>query len=104
MAKASVSTHVLDTTKGAPAAGVRIRLETQRDAKVIASGTTDADGRIKDFARDLEPGVYRIVFETREYMRDAFFAQVTLDVSLADGHTHVPLLLSRFGITSYKGS
>jgi len=104
MAKASVSTHVLDTTKGAPAAGVRIRLETQRDAKVIASGTTDADGRIKDLARDLEPGVYRIVFETREYMRDAFFAQVTLDVSLADGHTHVPLLLSRFGITSYKGS
>lgn len=104
MAKASVSTHVLDTTKGAPAAGVRVRLETQRDAKVLSKATTDADGRIKELARDLEPGVYRIVFETREYMRDAFFAQVTLDVQLGEGHTHVPLLLSRFGITSYKGS
>ena len=104
MAKASVSTHVLDTTKGAPAAGVRVRLETQRDAKVIASATTDADGRIKELGRDLDPGVYRIVFETREYARDAFFAQVTLDVQLAEGHTHVPLLLSRYGITSYRGS
>jgi 5-hydroxyisourate hydrolase len=104
MAKASLSTHVLDTTKGAPAVGVRVRLETQRDAKLLATATTDADGRVKDFARDLDPGVYRIVFETREYARDGFFAQVTLDVQLGEGHTHVPLLLSRFGITSYKGS
>lgn len=104
MAKASVSTHVLDTTKGAPAAGVRVRLETQRDGKVVGTATTDADGRIRELGRDLEPGVYRIVFETREYMKDAFFAQITLDVTLADGHTHVPLLLSRFGVTSYRGS
>jgi 5-hydroxyisourate hydrolase len=104
MAKASLSTHVLDTTKGAPAAGVRVRLETQRDARVIASATTGPDGRIAELGRDLEPGVYRIVFETREYARDAFFAQVTLDVQLGEGHTHVPLLLSRFGVTSYRGS
>jgi 5-hydroxyisourate hydrolase len=104
MAKASVSTHVLDTTKGAPAAGVRVRLETQRDAKVVGTATTDAEGRIRELGHDLEPGVYRIVFETREYMKDAFFAQITLDVTLADGHTHVPLLLSRFGVTSYRGS
>lgn len=104
MAKASLSTHVLDTGRGAPAAGVRVRLETQRDATVIASATTDADGRIRELGRDLEPGVYRIVFETREYARDAFFAQVTLDVQLGEGHTHVPLLLSRFGVTSYRGS
>jgi 5-hydroxyisourate hydrolase len=104
MAKASLSTHVLDTVKGAPAAGVRVRLETQREAKLLGSATTDADGRVRELGRDLEPGVYRIVFETREYMRDSFFAQVTLDVTLTEGHNHVPLLLSRFGITSYRGS
>ena len=104
MAKGSLSTHVLDTTLGKPAAGVRVRLETQKGAKVIATAKTDADGRIKELATGLEPGVYRLVFETREYSADAFFAQVTLDVDLADGHTHVPLLLSKFGITSYRGS
>ena len=104
MAKGSLSTHVLDTTLGKPAAGVRVRLETRRDAKVIATAKTDADGRIKELARDLDPGVYRLVFETREYAADAFFAQVTLDVTLAEGHTHVPLLLSKFGVTSYRGS
>ena len=104
MAKGTLSTHVLDTTTGKPARGVRVRVETQRDAKVIATGKTDADGRIADLARDLEPGVYRIVFETREYASDSFFAQVTLDVVLAAGHTHVPLLLSRYSVTSYRGS
>ena len=104
MAKGSLSTHVLDTTSGKPAVGVRVRLETQRDAKLIASAKTDAEGRIKELARDLDPGVYRLVFETREYAADSFFAQVTLDVNLAEGHTHVPLLLSKFGITSYRGS
>jgi len=95
---------VLDTTSGKPAAGVRVRLETQRDAKLIASAKTDAEGRINELARDLDPGVYRLVFETREYAADAFFAQVTLDVTLAEGHTHVPLLLSRYGVTSYRGT
>ena len=104
MAKASLSTHVLDTTTGRPAAGVRVRLETQRDARVVASAKTDVEGRIKELARDLDPGVYRIVFETREYAADSFFAQVTLDVNVAEGHTHVPLLLSRYGVTSYRGS
>ena len=104
MAKGSLSTHVLDTTSGKPAVGVRVRLETQRDAKLIASAKTDAEGRIKELARDLDPGVYRLVFETREYAADAFFAQVTLDVTLAEGHTHVPLLLSRYGVTSYRGT
>ena len=104
MAKGTLSTHVLDTTTGRPAAGVRVRLETQRDARVIASALTDADGRIKELGRDLEPGTYRIVFETREYAKDSFFAQVSLDVQLADGHTHVPLLLSRYGVSSYRGS
>jgi 5-hydroxyisourate hydrolase len=104
MAKASLSTHVLDTTTGKPAAGMRVRVETQRDGRVVASGQTGADGRIADLARDLDPGVYRLVFETREYAADAFFVQVSLDVRIADGHTHVPLLFSRYGVTSYRGS
>jgi 5-hydroxyisourate hydrolase len=102
MAKASLSTHVLDTTTGRPAAGVRIALEL--GGKSIASGATDADGRIRELAQGLEPGTYRLVFETRAYAPEAFFARIALDVDLADGHTHVPLLLSRFGVTSYRGS
>lgn len=102
MAKASISTHVLDTTSGRPATGLRVEL--QRDERVVASGITDADGRVRELARDLEPGRYRLVFETHVYAADAFFHRVALDVELAPGHTHVPLLLSRYGITSYRGS
>src|ERR1044072_8132805 len=100
----SVSTHVLDTTTGRPATGVRVRLETQRDGRVIASAKTDADGRIKELGRDLEPGTCASVEQTSKDATSSFCAQVTLDVELGDGHTHVPLLLSRYGITSYRGS
>ncbi len=102
MTKASLSTHVLDTTTGMPAAGVRIELT--RDGTSVASGTTDADGRIRELARDLDPGTYRLIFDTHAYATDAFFSKVSLDVELGSGHTHVPLLLSRFGVTSYRGS
>ncbi len=104
MAKGSLSTHVLDTTTGKPATGLRVRLETQRDARVLATAKTDGDGRVRELGKDLDPGVYRLVFETREYSPDVFFVQVTLDVALQEGHTHVPLLLSRYGVTSYRGS
>src|SRR5262249_10081690 len=99
----TLSTHVLDTTTGRPASGVRVRLETQR-GQLIGATRTDADGRIVSFGHEVEPGEYRLVFETREYDREVFFRQVTLDVTLGDGHTHIPLLLSRFGVTSYRGS
>jgi 5-hydroxyisourate hydrolase len=102
MAKASISTHVLDTTTGRPAHGVRIALE--RDGAAVARATTDADGRIRELARDLDPGTYRLIFDTSAYSTDGFFSRVSLDLELADGHTHVPLLLSRFGVTSYRGS
>jgi 5-hydroxyisourate hydrolase len=104
MAKASLSTHVLDTTTGKPAAGLRVRLEAQRDTRVVATELTDADGRIKALGQGLDPGVYRLVFETRGYSPDVFFVQISLDVQLPEGHTHVPLLLSRFGVTSYRGT
>jgi len=104
MAKASLSTHVLDTTTGKPAVGLRVRVEAQRETRVIATESTDGDGRIRELAKDLDPGVYRLVFETRAYSAELFFVQVSLDVQVAEGHTHVPLLLSRYGVTSYRGT
>lgn len=102
MTRASISTHILDTTTGRPAAGVKVEL--QRDGRPVASGVTDGDGRVRELASDLDAGIYRIVFETRAYAADAFFHRVALDVELAPGHTHVPLLLSRYGVTTYRGS
>jgi 5-hydroxyisourate hydrolase len=102
MAKGSLSTHVLDTTTGKPAVGVRVEL--QRDGKAVASGVTDADGRIRELAADLEAGTYRLIFDPRAYAPDGFFSRVALDVELTGAHAHVPLLLSRFSVTSYRGS
>ena len=102
MAKGSLSTHVLDTTTGKPAAGVRV--EVQRDGKPVASGVTDADGRIRELALGLEAGTYRLIFDTRGYSTEGFFSRVALDVELTGAHAHVPLLLSRFGLSSYRGS
>ena len=95
---ASLSTHVLDTGAGRPASGIVVRLE--KDGREVASGTTDGDGRIRELARDLAAGTYRIVFETRS----PFFKRVAVDVEIGDGPHHVPLLLSQFGVTLYRGS
>ena len=94
----SVSTHVLDTGAGRPAAGVRVELARQQ--AVVASGETDADGRIADLARGLEPGRY----ELRFWPPSPFFTKVELEVELEDGHYHVPLLVSPYGCASYRGS
>jgi 5-hydroxyisourate hydrolase len=94
----SLSTHVLDTAVGRPLPGVRVVL--QRDGDEIAGGQTDADGRIKDLAPDLEPGAYTLVF----HPPTQFFRRVALDVVLEDGHYHVPLLVSPYSCTSYRGS
>jgi hydroxyisourate hydrolase len=102
MAKGSLSTHVLDTTTGKPAPGVRV--EVQRDGQAVASGVTDADGRIRELAQGLDAGTYRLIFDTRGYAADGFFSRVALDVELTATHAHVPLLLSRFSLTSYRGS
>ena len=93
----SLSTHVLDTAAGLPAAGVAIEL--LRDGIEVAGVETDADGRAR-LADDLAPGSYRIVF----HPPSPFFTRVELQVELADGHYHVPLLVSPFGCASYRGS
>ena len=109
----TVTTHVLDTARGQPAAGVAVRLERLSDAgpEEIGTASTDADGRVKDIGPPrLPPGIYRLVFATAGYFagldRPAFFPEVTVTFAV-DGeapHYHVPLLLSPFGYTTYRGS
>ena len=95
---ASVSTHVLDTSTGRPAAGVRVELF--RDKALLASGETDGDGRIRELAAGVEPGAAELVF----HPPSAFFRRVALEVVLEDGHQHVPLLVSPYSCASYRGS
>ena len=94
----SLSTHVLDTGRGEPAAGVQVELFRQDE--LLASGVTDGDGRIGELAQGLEPGSYRLVFRPPS----TFFQRVELEIALSAGHYHVPLLVSPFSCASYRGS
>jgi 5-hydroxyisourate hydrolase len=93
----TVSTHVLDTERGAPAAGVRIELYLGDE--LVGSGETDADGRIRELA-EAPPGTYRLVF----HPPSPFFRRVELELELGDGHYHVPLLVSSYACATYRGS
>lgn len=94
----SISTHVLDTAEGAPARGVRV--EVLCEDEQLAAGETDADGRITALAEGLDPGTYSLVF----HPLSPFFTKVELQVELADGHHHIPLLVSPYGCVTYRGS
>jgi 5-hydroxyisourate hydrolase len=94
----TVSTHVLDTERGLPAAGVHVELYAA-DGTLAGSGATDQDGRIRELA-DGSPGSYRIVF----HPPSPFFKRVELTIELGDGHHHVPLLISSYACASYRGS
>ncbi len=93
----SLSTHVLDTAAGRPAGGVVVEL--MRDGVSLAHAQTDGDGRAR-LADDLAPGSYGLVF----HPPSPFFTRVELQVELADGHYHVPLLVSPYGCATYRGS
>lgn len=95
---ASLSTHVLDTGAGSPARGVRVEL--RQGSELVAAGETDDDGRITALAGDLTGGRYSLVF----HPPSPFFRRVELDLELEDGHYHVPLLVSPYSCTSYRGS
>jgi 5-hydroxyisourate hydrolase len=103
----ALSTHVLDTARGEPAAGVVVRLE--HGGREIGRASTDADGRIADFGvGPLPAGVYRLVFETDIYLGlgTAFFPEVAVSFR-ADGERagyHVPLLLGPYSYSTYRGS
>lgn len=106
MAHATLSTHVLDTTNGVPAAGVKVTL--YRAETVAANATTGADGRVAKLGDAHEAGLYRLVFDVGAYFRsrqlDTFLGSVSLEVRLREGHQHIPLLVSRYGVVSYLGS
>jgi 5-hydroxyisourate hydrolase len=111
-----ITTHVLDTAAGRPAAGVAVRLELQSGPRgwvTLAERKTDADGRVKDLVAEggkLDAGTYRLTFGTGPYFkaqgRETFFpeASVVFEVRDPAQHHHVPLLLSPFGYSTYRGS
>jgi len=92
-----LSTHILDTASGRPAAGVRVELFRGDD--LVASAETDADGRIRELA-DVAAGTYRLVF----HPPSPFFTRVELQLELGDGDHHVPLLVSPYSCATYRGS
>ena len=123
----AISTHVLDIAAGCPAAGMRVRLERVAsagheevaEAEQIAAASTDAGGRIASLGPDaIGPGTYRLIFDTGGYLArqrekggsgtesPAFFPEVTVTFAVADGreHYHVPLVMSPFGYSTYRGS
>lgn len=104
----TLSTHVLDAAVGAPAADLALTLHGP-DGEVVATATTDADGRVR-FEDEVAPGGHRLVFDTGPWFaaqaRDTFFPEVVLafEVSADEDHYHVALLLSPFAYTTYRGS
>ena len=94
----TISTHVLDTEQGRPAAGVQVELYGD-DGTLVGEGVTDSDGRIRALAV-AEAGTYRLVF----HPPSPFFKRVELELSLGEGHHHVPLLVSSYACASYRGS
>ncbi|GGK51235.1 hydroxyisourate hydrolase [Nocardia camponoti] len=103
----SLSTHVLDAVRGVPAAEVGVWL-THGDRRV-AEALTDADGRIKELAAGLNPGDYLLHFDTGAYFAaqgvETFYPQVVVTFTVGEqSHLHVPLLLSPFAYSTYRGS
>lgn len=105
----TVSTHVLDAGAGTPARGVPVRLETG-DGTVIASAITDDDGRVTDLCTGLPAGVFRLAFDTGAYFlartQVGFYPEVIITFAVTDPkqHLHVPVLLSPFAYSTYRGS
>ena len=110
-----ISTHVLDVSLGRPAGQVPVLLEVEEAGtgwKEMGRGSTDKDGRLRDLLGDraLVEGTYRLTFDTHSYFADrkvpSLYPQVTIvfEVRNAKEHYHVPLLLSPFGYSTYRGS
>jgi 5-hydroxyisourate hydrolase len=112
----TVSTHVLDTARGRPASGVHVTLQMQNPDEtwsMLTEAWTDEDGRVKPFflvETHLEPGTYQLLFDTEGYFSaqdiECFYPQVsvTFKIDEAPQHYHVPLLISAFGYSTYRGS
>ena len=109
--RARISTHILDTVTGDPAPDVPVRLD-RRDTdgwRPVAEGRTDGDGRLafRVPVHEWQAGGYRLFFSVAPYLgEDSFFPEITVafHVPDPDRRYHVPLLLSRYGYTTYRGS
>jgi 5-hydroxyisourate hydrolase len=112
----AITTHVLDTALGRPAAGIGAVLD-RRDANgqwaEVGRGQTDSDGRLRTLypaADALQAGVYRLTFDTRRYFEslrvNTFYPEVVVvfETQAGESHYHVPLLLNPFGFTTYRGT
>jgi 5-hydroxyisourate hydrolase/2-oxo-4-hydroxy-4-carboxy-5-ureidoimidazoline decarboxylase len=109
-----LTTHILDTSVGKPAAGVKLKLLEVRNEKwlAIAQGRTNQDGRIADLlppGKNLEAGAHKLIFETAHYFESrsvkSFYPRVSIQFTISDNeHYHVPLLLNPFGYSTYRGS
>ena len=111
----AITTHVLDTSEGRPAAALPVTLEVEAAGgwELVAKATTDKDGRVSDLVPEemiLAAGVYRLIFDTARYFAalgvEGFYPEVTIVFKLRDPsqHYHVPLLLSPFGYSTYRGT
>ncbi len=107
VASSTLSTHVLDAALGRPAAGVGVRLE--RDGEVLAEAVSDGDGRVRELGA-VDTGTHRITFATGEYFTSTgqagFYPEVSVTFAVTDVsvHHHIPLLLSPFAYSTYRGS
>ncbi len=110
-----ITTHVLDTSAGRPAVGVGVKLflaNSSGEAELVGQGKTNSDGRVGDLLPEGSniDGTYRLEFDTATYFaaqnQRSFYprVEVTFEVNEPDSHYHVPLLLSPFGYTTYRGS
>lgn len=109
-----ITTHILDLESGLPAAGVHVQLDREENGAwtQIASGLTDGDGRIKDLLKpgSLSPGYFRLTFDVAAYFdgrkKPTFYQRVPVEfkIEAIDRHFHVPLLISPFGYSTYRGS
>ena len=102
-----ISTHVLDLGAGAPAAGISVRL--LRDKDEIGSAVTNSDGRCTSLVRNgesLNEGVYCLIFDIAARYPQSFYPEIAISFRVTDSssHYHVPVLLSPFGYTTYRGS
>jgi 5-hydroxyisourate hydrolase len=109
----AISTHVLDTATGRPAAGIAVRLQAVAagSATELGSAVTDVDGRVAELGpASLTSGTYQLIFDTAVYHRapasPAFYPEVIVTFTADDSatHYHLPLLLSPFGYSTYRGS
>ncbi|MBV9761247.1 MAG: hydroxyisourate hydrolase [Acidobacteriaceae bacterium] len=99
-----ISTHVLDVSAGRPASGIMVQLFF--GGELAGSGITDGNGRIQTLLANPKPGNYCLLFDSGSYYPDGFYPEVRIFFIVRDSsaHYHVPLLLSPFGYTTYRGS